>query len=72
MYYITRKTIFTIVNHGKRKTHLLKPRLQMQNKHCQEASKASGYYIAYLRLKSERCQQWSMLSALLVNKYKMF
>jgi len=39
----------------------------MQNKHCQEASKASGYYIAYLSLKSERCQQWSMLSALLVN-----
>jgi len=29
-------------------------------------SQQSGYYIAYLSLKNERCQQWSMLSALLV------
>ena len=30
-------------------------------------SQQSGYYTACLSLKSERCQQWSMLSALLVN-----
>jgi len=40
---ITRKTIFAVANHVKTKTNMLKSRLlcQMQNKHCQEASKAA-------------------------------
>jgi len=42
-YCITKKTIFTVVNHVKTETNLLKPRLlrQMQNNHCQEASRAA-------------------------------
>jgi len=50
------------------KQNLLKPRLFKANaKRALLRSQQSGYCIAYLSLKSERCQQWSMLSALLVN-----
>jgi len=82
-YCITRKTICTGVNHVKTKTNLLKPRLlieadakqalprsQQSGSDAKQAlprSQQSGYCITYLRVKSERCQQRSMLSAVLIN-----
>jgi len=53
--------LFLLVNHVKTKTNLLKPRLMANAKRPLSRSQQSGYYIVYLSLKSERCQQCSML-----------
>ena len=41
--------------------------MKKNEKQALSRSQQSGYYIACLSLKSDRCQQWSMLSALLVH-----
>jgi len=53
--------LFSLVNHVKTKTNLLKMK-KMQNKHYQEVSKAATVLA---------CQQWSMVISF-IGSYKMF
>jgi len=59
--------LFLLANNVERKNKLAKTKTEENAKQALSKSQQSGYYIAYLSLKSERCQQWSMLSVLLVN-----